>query len=115
MHTYFLTILSQLIGGKRASVLVGDHVLQVEQQKEEEWVFSVRLSTYPKQEILSCFSSTGTFLFSQRDAILYYDPRREGIYVSQSFRIPEKKYIPFKQCLSSFLKRVSEYEEIFSL
>lgn len=108
-YSAYLSLMNQLAGSCKATVMIDDRVISIEKLKENQWVFSTKLSGI-NQETSSCFSSSGSFHFQQGD--ISVNLNNDAIIAKQTIRMPAKKYIPFKQHLSYFLENVSQYEEM---
>ncbi len=109
----FLSLMSQLVESNKACILIDSKQVFIEKlAHQDEWIFSVKLCEAEK-EILSCFSSSGSFRFPQGNFSFKFESSTSSVFAIQRIQMGWKKYIPFKRALTYFLEGVSQYEEIF--
>jgi hypothetical protein len=111
----FLLVMSQLIGNRKARVVIQGNVIFFEKSKKNHWTLYTKVYSgdgYLPSSVRSCVSSNGVLRWQRSGAYLKLDPISHSVYLFEEIEIEEGKYIPFKHRLSDFSTVAAEWREI---
>jgi hypothetical protein len=113
----FLLFLSQMVGQRKAKIVLQGNVIFVEtESKNERWSLSTKIldltlgSGAKKSKNLL---SRGFLKWQEKGAYLKVDPETQSLCLIQHIA-SSKKYLPFKAVVQDFALLAVEWKEIFA-
>ena len=117
LYKAFLILMSQLVGRRKAHVIIDEESIFFELgNKENHFTFYTKVYSgdgYLPQAIRSCVSSSGVLRWQESGAYLKLDPLTHSVYLFQEAQMEMGKYLPFKHFLSDFCTVSQEWREMF--
>ena len=112
----FLLVMSQLVGNKKARVVVQDNVIFFEKSDKEDSL-TLYTQVYLGEDSLpnsvrACVPSSGLLRWQCNGAYLKLDPLSHSVYLFEEIPMEDGKYIPFRHHLSRFSDAANEWKEI---
>lgn len=113
-YSSFLLAQHQLKSVSKARIVIGGHLIFVEQSPcEKKWTLRTEVGKAVSADLRHSVSALGTLRYQERGAYLKLDPETEAVHLIQEIS-SSGKYAPFRYLMHDFAAVASEWRTIFS-